>query len=96
MQKVKERYSKEKAAEYYLLNKEAIKESQRIDPKTCQKKKKTRLKNTKEKDTNYWFSTKEKHYKINEICFFSKYKMSEITLKFENIKVNKETFHKSK
>ena len=50
LQNAKERYSKEKAAEYYLQNKEAIKKSQRIDTKTCQKKKKARLKSTKEKD----------------------------------------------
>ena len=49
LQKAKERYSKEKAAEYYLQNKEVIKKGQRIDTKTCQKKKKTRLKSTKEK-----------------------------------------------
>ena len=35
LQKAKENYSKEKAAEYYLKNKEAIKKSQRIDIKTC-------------------------------------------------------------
>ena len=46
----KEIYSKEKAAAYYSQNKEAIKKSQKIDTKTCQKKKKTRLKNNKEKD----------------------------------------------
>ena len=44
IQKAKEHYSKEKAAEYYLKNKEAIKEKSKIDTKTCQKKKKTRLK----------------------------------------------------
>ena len=49
LQKAKERYSKEKAAEYYLQNKEEIKESQRSDTKSCRKKKKTRLKSTKEK-----------------------------------------------
>ena len=58
LQKAKERYSKEKAAEYYLQNKEAIKKSQRIDTKTCQKKKKARLKSIKEKDISNWFSTK--------------------------------------
>ena len=47
LQKVKERYSKEKTAEYYLENKEAIKKSQRIDTKTFQKKKETRLKSIK-------------------------------------------------
>ena len=45
----KKRYFNQKAAEYCLQNKEAIKESQRIDTKTCQKKRKTRLKSTKEK-----------------------------------------------
>ena len=46
MQKEKERFSKEKAAEYYLKSKEAIEEKSR-EPKTCHKKKKTRLKSTK-------------------------------------------------
>ena len=32
-QKAKKNYSKEKAAEYYLLNKEAIKERQKISVK---------------------------------------------------------------
>ena len=50
LQKAKERYSKEKTVEYYLQNKEAKKKSQRIDTKTCQKEKKTRLKSTKEED----------------------------------------------
>ena len=43
LQKAKERYSKEKAAEYYLENKEAIKEKWKNHIKTCQKKKKTRV-----------------------------------------------------
>ena len=50
LSKSKKRYSKEKAAEYYLQNKEVIEISQRIHTKTCQKKKETRLKSTKEKD----------------------------------------------
>ena len=49
LQKAKERYSKEKAPDYYLKNKEAMK-SQKSDAKTCLKKKKTRLKCIKEKD----------------------------------------------
>ena len=52
LQKAKERYSKEEAAEYCSQNREAIKESQNIDTKTCQKKKNTRLKGTKGKDNN--------------------------------------------
>ena len=45
LQKAKERYSKEKTAEYYYLeNKEAIRKMSRDRYKTFQKKKKTRLK----------------------------------------------------
>ena len=40
LQKAKERYSKEKAAEYYKQNKEVIKKSKNIVIKTCLKKKK--------------------------------------------------------
>ena len=59
--KAKERYSKEKAAEYYAQNKEAIKKtSQESDIKTCHKKKKTRLKSTRGKNIKNWFSIKKK------------------------------------
>ena len=51
LQKAKERYSKEKAAEYYMKNKEVIKKKPRNRYKTCQKKKKTKLKSIKRKDT---------------------------------------------
>ena len=46
LQNAKARYSKEKATEYCLKNKEAIKKS-----KNRQKKKNTRLKSIKAKDT---------------------------------------------
>ena len=62
LQKSKEKYSKEKAAEYYKQNKEAIKKSQESVIKTCHKKKKTRLKSIKN-----WFNIK----KINNFLFFS-------------------------
>ena len=39
--------------------------------KTCQKKKKTRLKGTKAKDISNCNSTQRKRYKINEVCFCS-------------------------
>ena len=52
LQKAKDRYSKEKATEFYFKNKEAIKEKSKIHTKTCQKKKKTRLMSIKEKDIN--------------------------------------------
>ena len=72
LQKAKERYSKEKAAEYYAQNKEAIKKkSQKIDTKTCHKKKKTKLKSIKRKVINNWLNAKKKRYKINTFCVFS-------------------------
>ena len=47
LQKAKENYSKEKAAENYKQNKEAIKEKSRERYKTFHKKKKTKLKSIK-------------------------------------------------
>ena len=47
MQKAKERYSKEKAAEYYLQNKEAIKEESKTQYKNLSKEE-TRLKSDSE------------------------------------------------
>ena len=43
-QKSKERYSKEKAAEYYLQNKEAIKEKSRNRYKNMSEKEKNKIK----------------------------------------------------
>ena len=61
LQKAKERYSKEKAAEYYVQNKEAIKEKSRERYKNLSQEEKTRLKITKEKNIKNWFSIKKKH-----------------------------------
>ena len=52
LQKAKQKHSKEKAAEYYKQNKEAIKKSQESVIKTCHKKKKTRLKSIKKNIKN--------------------------------------------
>ena len=93
---MKEGYSKEKAAEYYLQNKEAIKEKSKIDTKTCQKEKKTRLKSIREKDTSNWFSTEKEALQNKWVLFLLSIRMSEKTLKFDNIRVNKKEFHKSK
>ena len=50
LQKAKEKYSKEKAAEYYAQSKEAIKENSRERYKNLSQKKKIK----------YWFSIKKK------------------------------------
>ena len=67
---------------YYWFNRKeilqkAIKESQRIDTKTCQKKKKTRLKSTKEKDISNWFGTKKKALQNKSVLFLLSIRMSE-------------------
>ena len=49
LQKAKEKYSKEKAAEYYAKNKEAIKEKSRERYKNLSQEKETRLKSIKKK-----------------------------------------------
>ena len=48
LQKAKERYSKEKAADYYAQKKEAIKEKSRERYENLSQEKKTRLKRYKE------------------------------------------------
>ena len=50
LRKAKERYSKEKAAEYYLQNKEVIKEKSRNRYKNLSEEEKTKLKSIKRKD----------------------------------------------
>ena len=49
LQKAKERYSKEKAAEYYLQNKEVIKEKARNYYKSLPEEKKTKSESIKRK-----------------------------------------------
>ena len=58
LQKAKEKYTKEKAAEYYKQNKEGIKKRQKSIIKTCHKKKKTRLKSIK-KNIKNWFNIRK-------------------------------------
>ena len=59
LQKVKEKYSKEKAAEYYKQNKEAIKEKSKECYKNLSQEKKTRLRSIKEKNIKNWFNIKK-------------------------------------
>ena len=60
LQEAKEKYSKEKAAECYAQNKEAIKEKSRERYKNLSQEKKTRLKSIKEKNIKNWFNIKKK------------------------------------
>ena len=60
LQKAKERYSKEKAAEYYLQNKEAIKEKAREPYKNLSQEEKERIKEYQKRDVKNRFSIKKK------------------------------------
>ena len=60
LQKAKEKYSKEKAADYYAQNKEAMKENSTERYKNLSQEKKTRLKKIKEKNTKNLFNIKKK------------------------------------
>ena len=68
--KAKQKYSKEKAAEYYKQNKEAIKEKSRGLYKNLSQEKKDKIKEYQKKNIKSWFSIKKKHQKINNFCFF--------------------------
>ena len=59
MQKAKENYSKEKAAEYYKQNKEAIKEKSREHYKNLSEEKKDKIKAYQRKDIKNWFNIKK-------------------------------------
>ena len=60
LQKVKERYSKEKAAEYYAQNKEAIKEKSGERYKNLSQEKKDKIKEYQRKNIKNWFNIKKK------------------------------------
>ena len=61
LQKAKERYSKEKAAEYYLQNKEAIKEKSNERYRNLSQEEKDKIKEYQRKGYQDWFSIKKKH-----------------------------------
>ena len=62
LQNAKENYSREKAAEYYKQNREAIKEKSREHYKNLSQEQKDKIKEyqTKKKIKN-WFSIKKQH-----------------------------------
>ena len=70
LQNAKERYSKEKAAEYYLQNKEAIKKSKNWY-RNLSKEEKGKIKEYQRKIYQQLIQYKKKYYKMNEFCFCS-------------------------
>ena len=60
LRKAKENYSKEKAAEYYKQNKEAIKEKSRERYKNLSQEQKDKSKKYEKKKIKDWFSIRKK------------------------------------
>ena len=97
LEKAKKRYSKEKAAEYYLQNKEVMKEKARNRYKNLSEDEKSKIKEYQNKRYQELIQYKKEALKNKEINLsVCNIIMSEKTLKFNNIKVNKKEFHKSK
>ena len=95
LQKVKERYSKEKAAEYYLQNKEAIKEKSKNWYKNLSKEEKDKTKEYQRKRYQQLIQYKREALRNKRVLFLLSMTMSEKTLTLDNIRVNKKEFHKS-
>ena len=94
MQKAKERYSKEKAV-YYLQNKEAIKKF-KDRYKNLWEEEKDKIKEYQRKRYQQLIQYKKEALQNKWVLFLLSIRMSEKTLKFDNIRVNKKEFHKSK
>ena len=93
LQKAKEKYSKEKAATYYLKNKEVIKEKSINRYRNLSEEEKNKIKEYQKKKYQELIQYKKEALKA---FFIYSIIMSEKTLKFNNIKINKKGFHKSK
>ena len=96
MQKAKEIYSKEKAADYYLKNKEAIKEKSKNWYKNLSKEKKNKIKDYQRKRYQQVIQYKKEARQNKWVLFLLSIRTREKTLNFDNIRVNKKEFHKSK
>ena len=89
LQKAKESYSKEKAAEYYLQNKEAIKEKSRERYKNLSQEEKDKIKEYQRKRYQQLIQYKKEALQNKWVLFLLGIKMNEKTLKFDNISFNK-------
>ena len=96
LQKPKDRCSKEKAAEYYLKNKEPIKEKSKNRYKNLSKEEKDKIKEYQRERCQQLIQYKKEALENKWVLFLLSIRMSEKTLKLDNIVVNKKQFHKSK
>ena len=92
LQKAKEKYSKEKAAEYYAKNEEAIKEKSRERYKNLSQEKRDKIKEYQRKKYQELVQYNNEALKNNFFAFFLNIKMSAKTLKFNNIRFIKKKF----
>ena len=96
LQKAKERYSKENAAEYYKQNKEVIKEKSRNRYKNLSEEEKNKIKEYQKRRYQELIQYKKEALKNKSINLpLGNIIMGEKTLKFNN-KVNKKESDKSK
>ena len=95
LQKAKEKYSKEKVDEYYLENKEAIKKKSRDWYRNLSKEEEDKIKEYQRKRYQQLIQCKKEGLQ-NKWALLLLIFTSEKTLKFDNIRVNKKEFHKSK
>ena len=82
--------------EYYLENKEAIKKKSRDQYKNLSEEEKDKIKEYQRKKYQQLIQYKKKVLQNKWVLFLLSIRMSEKTLKFDNIRVNKKEFHKSK
>ena len=96
LQKGKKRYSKEIAAEYNLQNKEAIKEKSKNRYKNLPEKGKDKIKEHQRKRYQQLIQHKKEALRNKWVSFLLSIRMSEKTLNFDNIRLDKKEFDKSK
>ena len=85
LEKAKERHSKEKAVDYYLENKQAIKKKSLIQKFVKRRK----IKQYQGKRYQQRIQYKKEALQNKWVLFLLSIKMSEKTLKFGNIRINK-------
>ena len=96
IKKAKERYSKEKTAEYYSQNKEAINENSKNWYKNLPKEKKDKIKQYQRERYQQLIQYRKEALQNKWVLLLFSIKISEKTPKFDNIRVSKKEFHKSK
>ena len=95
LQKATERYSNEKAAEYYSQNKEAIKEKSKNWYRNLSEEEKDKIKGYERMRYQQVIQKQKEALQNKWVLFFLVIRMSEKTLKFDNVRLDKKEFHKS-